>query len=233
MIVRPPEPAFPGHEPRSPSSDLPDRRAASGSPDMLARGAQDASSTPSATSAALRDWVEHGARQPLRARARRGRRSARSPARPRSSAGGRRLRARPAPAPRRATRTPPCAGSARRTGSSPTTGRTSARPGSSSTRPAGPERAVRGRLAERRRARSAPRTTTRRSTSRCQHRSPPRWRPHGRDHGADRRHRPRDRARARAHARGGQDPGHGTARVRRRRERVEAHRVPSRRRARS
>ena len=53
-----------------------------------------------------------------------------------------------------------------------------------------------------------------------------RWRPHGRDHGADRRHRPRDRAGARAHARGGQDPGHGTARVRRRGERVEAHRIP-------
>ena len=101
--------------------------------------------------------------QPARARSRRGRRAV-DPAAARVLAGRRVLRARPAPASRRASRTTPSRGSVRRTACSPTTGPTSARRGSSSTRSCRDRASSTTATGSATSARSARRTTTRRST---------------------------------------------------------------------
>ena len=121
-------------------------------------------SSPSATSPALRDWAENGADS--RVRTRRPTRSsrARRRGRPRSSQAaasfelGQHLHRARAPRRRRAP------GSARRTACSPTTGPTSARPGSSWTRSSRARASSTKATGSATCARSAPRTTTRRST---------------------------------------------------------------------
>ena len=116
MIVRPPEPAFPG---RAVIAELPD--PARGSAARSPRCSQEAAKIriePERYLAALRDWVDERRREPLRARARRGRRALGAAAR-RDARGRRPASSSASTCTARATRTTPCAGSARRTGCSP------------------------------------------------------------------------------------------------------------------
>ena len=114
--------------------------------------------------AALRDWVEQRRGQPVRARPGRGRRALDAAAAG-DLARSRVLRARPAPASRRASGRARSRGFARRTGCSPTTGPTSARHGSSSTRSCRARARSTTATGSATCGRSARRTTTRRSTS--------------------------------------------------------------------